>query len=97
MSIGALETLIIASALLNKLHDSSPVTQSHSEIECQVLSVNILVYLFSLVISLEISCDFSLLLELLIEMLEFINKQDAIVVFIFDERPFSDLKVEFIE
>ena len=97
MSIGALETLIIASALLNELHDSRPVTQSHSEIQCQVFSVNILVYLFSLIISLEISRDFSLLLELLIEMLEFINKQDAIVVFIFDERPLSDLKVKFIE
>ena len=66
MSVGALETLIIASALLNELHNSCPVTQSHPQIQCQVLSVNILVYLFGLVVPLEISSDFGLLLELLI-------------------------------
>jgi hypothetical protein len=69
MSVGALETLIITSALLNELHNSCPVTQSHPQIQCQVLSVNILVYLFSLVVPLEISSDFGLLLELLIQML----------------------------
>jgi hypothetical protein len=97
MSVGTFQALIITSSLLYELNNSCPVTQSHSQIQCQILSVNILVDLFSLIISLEISRDFSLLLELFIKMLEFINKQDAIVVFIFDERPLSDLKVKFIE
>ena len=97
MFVGPLEALVVASALFNQLHHSRPVAKPHAQIQCQVLSINIFVDLFCLVVSFEVSGNLCLLFKLFVQVLQFVNEQDAVVVFVFYESAFCDLEIEFVE
>jgi hypothetical protein len=97
MFVCPLEALVVASALFDQLHHSRPVAEPHAQIQCQVLPINIFVYLLCLVISFEISGNLCLLFKLFVQVLQFVNEQDAVVVFVFDESAFCDLEIEFVE
>ena len=83
--------------MFDKLNYSCPIAKSHSQVKSEVLPINVLVDLLSLIISFEVSSYLSFLLVLLIVLLKSVNELHAIVVLILDEGSLSYREVKFVQ
>lgn len=97
MFVRPFQTLVIASPLFNQLNDAGPVPKSHAKVQRHVLPIDIFIDLLCLVIALEICCNLRFLLEFLVELLQTLDEQHAIVIFVLHEGPLSYLEVQLVE
>ncbi len=77
--------LIVTTASLQQLNDTKPVSQPHSQLDGQVLSVDLTVQRLRLIKALEVHGYLSALLDLVVQSPETLHELDALIVDELDE------------